>query len=138
MHGKLSISASEDPEFLAQDLEMFQKLIHAESPPRSASALIPPMGDIERIAQRLSMWQGNPLGRHGPYRTPLQYFVSTAERHLELIADGQLYPEYAKEAFAFYSLLRDKAASVLAKRSGDDPEFWVAQRLSMWQGNPRG
>ncbi|KAK7227414.1 hypothetical protein V2G26_015417 [Clonostachys chloroleuca] len=84
------------------------------------------------------MWQGNPRGRHGPYRTPLQYFVSTAERHLELIADGQLYPEYAKEAFAFYSLLRDKAAPVLAKRSGDGPKFWVAQRLSMWQGNPRG
>ncbi|CAH0015928.1 unnamed protein product [Clonostachys rhizophaga] len=121
MHSKLSISASEDPEFLAQDLEMFQIPEFVES--SSTPSL--PQG-------------GNPRGRHGPYRTPLQYFVSTAERHLELIVNGQLYPEYAKEAFAFYSLLRDKAAPVLTKRSGDDRKFWIAQRLSMWQGNPRG
>ncbi|CAH0050531.1 unnamed protein product [Clonostachys solani] len=65
------------------------------------------------------------LGRHGPYGTPLDYFASTAERYLELIADGQLYPEYPKEAFVFYRLLRDEAAPELARRSGDESKFFL-------------
>ncbi|CAG9987952.1 unnamed protein product [Clonostachys byssicola] len=63
------------------------------------------------------------LGRHGPFRTPLEYFTSIAEWHLQLIADGQLYPEYAREAYVFYKLLKERAAPVLAKRSG--PRFWL-------------
>ncbi|GAW26510.1 putative aminoglycoside phosphotransferase [Rosellinia necatrix] len=51
---------------------------------------------------------------HEPFADPLEYFTSIADLHLDLIADGQLYPEYPKEAFLFYRLLRDKAAPALA------------------------
>ncbi|KAI0195835.1 hypothetical protein EV127DRAFT_160249 [Xylaria flabelliformis] len=54
------------------------------------------------------------LGKYGPFPNALEYFTSIAELHLDLIADGQLYPEYPKEAFLFYRLLRDRASPVLA------------------------
>lgn len=57
------------------------------------------------------------LGQHGAYQNPLDYFKSIAEMHLALIADGQLYPEFPKEAFLFYRFLRDRAAPVLAASS---------------------
>ena len=56
------------------------------------------------------------LGKHGPYSQQLDYFESIAEQHMELIADGQLHPEYPKEAFLFYHLLRHRAAPILAKQ----------------------
>ncbi|CAG9980409.1 unnamed protein product, partial [Clonostachys byssicola] len=129
VHHKMSISASEDPDRIAEDLEM------TVDTPQPAS-FVPEF--VESLSTPSLPQGGNPRGQHGPYRTTLEYFTSTAERHIDLIADGQLYPEYAKEAFAFYTLLRDQAAPVLANRSGDERKFWVAQRLSMWQGNPRG
>ncbi|CAH0031347.1 unnamed protein product [Clonostachys rhizophaga] len=102
-------------------------VIHCQKPRKFASSLGHPETDEENqnIHYAIASDGFTHLGRHGPYRTPLQYFVSTAERYLELIGDGQLYPEYAKEAFAFYSLLRDKVAPVLAARSGEDREFWL-------------
>ncbi|KAH7304672.1 hypothetical protein B0I35DRAFT_382249 [Stachybotrys elegans] len=54
------------------------------------------------------------LGIYGPFHSPREYFTSVAESHIELIADGQLYPEYPKEACLFYRLLRDQAAAVLS------------------------
>ncbi|KAI0458039.1 hypothetical protein F5B21DRAFT_461072 [Xylaria acuta] len=57
------------------------------------------------------------LGKYGPFPNALEYFTSVAELHLDLIADGQLYPEYPKEAFLFYRLLRDRASPVLASTS---------------------
>ncbi|KAI0863577.1 hypothetical protein F4860DRAFT_68268 [Xylaria cubensis] len=54
------------------------------------------------------------LGKYGPFPSSLEYFTSIAELHLDLIADGQLYPEYPKEAFLFYRLLRDRASPMLA------------------------
>ncbi|CAI6097310.1 unnamed protein product [Clonostachys chloroleuca] len=102
-------------------------VIHCQKPRKFASSLGHPETDEENhtIHYAIASDGFTHLGRHGPYRTPLQYFVSTAERYLELIGDGQLYTEYAKEAFAFYSLLRDKVAPVLATRSGQDREFWL-------------
>lgn len=57
------------------------------------------------------------LGKYGPFTDPLEYFTSIADLHLDLIADGQLYPEYPEEAFLFYGLLRDRVAPVLAATS---------------------
>lgn len=54
------------------------------------------------------------LEKHGPFHTSQNYFASIAEHHLHLIADGQLYPEYPKEAFVFYRMLRDRVAPILA------------------------
>ncbi|VUC28937.1 unnamed protein product [Clonostachys rosea] len=65
------------------------------------------------------------LGRHGPYGTALDYFESIAERHLDLIADGQLYPEYPKEAFLFYTLLLKEAAPILTAQSESLRGFWL-------------
>lgn len=44
----------------------------------------------------------------GPFSCASDYFTTVSERHLDLIADGQLYAEYPVEAFAFYSLARAK------------------------------
>jgi hypothetical protein len=102
-------------------------VIHCQKPRKFASSLGHPEANEENrnVHYAVASDSFTHLGRHGPYRTPLEYFVSTAEQHLELISDGQLYPEYAKEAFAYYSLLRDKVAPVLAARSGDNREFWL-------------
>ncbi|RSL90896.1 hypothetical protein CEP52_014413 [Fusarium oligoseptatum] len=54
------------------------------------------------------------LEQHGPFHTSDDYFTSIAEHQMHLVADGQLYPEHAKEAFLFYRLLRDRVAPVLA------------------------
>ncbi|KAI8681998.1 AN1-type domain-containing protein [Fusarium keratoplasticum] len=57
------------------------------------------------------------IEKHGPFHTSRDYFTSTAEHQLRLIADGQLYPEYPKEAFVFYRMLRDRVAPILATPS---------------------
>lgn len=62
---------------------------------------------------------------HGPFTTPFDYFDSIAESHLEMIADGQLHPEYPKEAFLFWRLLRARAAPALAEASTVVDSFFL-------------
>ena len=54
------------------------------------------------------------LSQHGPYADALAFYSSVADLHLDLIADGQIFVDYPKEAFVFYRLLRDRAAPALA------------------------
>lgn len=58
------------------------------------------------------------LGKHGAFGAPLEYFTHVAQLHLDLIADGQLYPEYPQEALVFYTLLRNRVAPILADQDG--------------------
>ncbi|KAI9899625.1 hypothetical protein N3K66_006086 [Trichothecium roseum] len=44
---------------------------------------------------------------------------------MSLVADGQLYPEHAKEAFLFYKLLKEKVAPVLARDDEAGGEFFL-------------
>lgn len=59
------------------------------------------------------------LATYGPFKTSAEYFSAVAEEHVKIIADGQIYPKFPKEAFIFYSLLRDRAAPILARQPGD-------------------
>jgi aminoglycoside phosphotransferase (APT) family kinase protein len=65
------------------------------------------------------------LGKHGPFADSLGYFTSIADLHLDLIADGQLYPEYPKEAFLFYRLLKDRAAPALSAATASTRGFFL-------------
>ncbi|KAI1312738.1 hypothetical protein F5Y03DRAFT_197215 [Xylaria venustula] len=65
------------------------------------------------------------LGKHGPFTNSLGYFTCIADLHLDLIADGQLYPDYPKEAFLFYQLLRDQAAPTLAAATASVRGFFL-------------
>ncbi|KAI0114014.1 hypothetical protein GGR51DRAFT_556511 [Nemania sp. FL0031] len=65
------------------------------------------------------------LGKHGPFDNPLDYFTSIADLHMDLIADGQLYPDYPKEAFLFYRLLRDQVAPALVKDTASASGFFL-------------
>ncbi|KAI0428478.1 hypothetical protein F5Y09DRAFT_357673 [Xylaria sp. FL1042] len=65
------------------------------------------------------------LGKYGPFADPLDYFTSIADLHLELIADGQLYTDYPKEAFLFYRLLRNRAAPALAAATASAKGFFL-------------
>ncbi|KAI0389220.1 hypothetical protein F5Y17DRAFT_141186 [Xylariaceae sp. FL0594] len=53
------------------------------------------------------------LSPHGPYTDAVDYYTSAVNLHMDLIADGQLYPSYPKEAYLFYGLLRDRAVPIL-------------------------
>ncbi|KAI1181315.1 hypothetical protein F4777DRAFT_585215 [Nemania sp. FL0916] len=57
------------------------------------------------------------LGKYGPFSTVIDYFSCIADLHLDLISDGQIYPNYPKEAFLFYRLLRDRVSPLLASNS---------------------
>ncbi|EPE06101.1 hypothetical protein F503_02930 [Ophiostoma piceae UAMH 11346] len=50
----------------------------------------------------------------GPFSSALAYFTAIANTYMDLVADGQLYAGYPREAFLFYRLLSDQAAPVLA------------------------
>ncbi|TVY89406.1 hypothetical protein LAWI1_G003921, partial [Lachnellula willkommii] len=66
------------------------------------------------------------LGQHGPYDTALDYFTSTAEQHLDLVADGQEFYQYPKEAYLFFRTLRDQAAAKLvAREKGKSSSFYL-------------
>lgn len=65
------------------------------------------------------------LGKHGPFADPLEDFTSVADLHPDLIADGQLYPEYPKEEFLFYRLFRDQAAPALATATASTGGFFL-------------
>ncbi|KAJ3567795.1 hypothetical protein NPX13_g6649 [Xylaria arbuscula] len=81
-------------------------------PVRQACSLLPHGEDTK--ARAIASNRFLSLGKHGPFADPFEYFTSIADLHLDLIADGQLYPEYPKEAFLFHRLLRDRAAPALA------------------------
>lgn len=53
-----------------------------------------------------------------PSRHRLSTFFFITNIHLRLIADGQIYTEYPKEACIFYGLLRDRVAPALAESVG--------------------
>lgn len=53
------------------------------------------------------------MAEHGPFDTATDYFVTIASLHRGLVADGQIYPEYAKEAYLFYRLLEERVAPAL-------------------------
>ncbi|KAI1744429.1 hypothetical protein F4680DRAFT_224281 [Xylaria scruposa] len=84
----------------------------SQSTTTQACSLVPRNGRTQESAIASNRFLT--LGKYGPYNNALEYFTSIAELHLDLIADGQLYPEYPKEAFLFYKLLRDNASPVLA------------------------
>lgn len=65
------------------------------------------------------------LNQHGPFYSHLEYFASIADHHMTLVADGQLYPEHAKEAFLFYKLLKEKVAPILAQDDKTRDEFFL-------------
>lgn len=75
--------------------------------PRAGSLIQQIDGDIE-----VSSFASNrfiALHQYGPFNDALSYFVQTAEQHLDLIADQQLYYEYQPDAFKFYMILREHA-----------------------------
>jgi hypothetical protein len=59
------------------------------------------------------------LGQSGPFNTDVEYFAVIIDQHLSLIADGQLYHSYPKEAFLFYKLWGQNIAKLCANETGD-------------------
>ncbi|KAJ5778495.1 hypothetical protein N7520_001741 [Penicillium odoratum] len=55
------------------------------------------------------------LETYGPLDTALEYLISISEQHLDLIADGQLYPDYPVEGFLFFHLVRQNIQSLVSK-----------------------
>ncbi|KAI0977489.1 hypothetical protein F4678DRAFT_468639 [Xylaria arbuscula] len=96
-----------------QYADILIKISHFTS--KTACFLVSQNGETEEVA--IASNKIRELGKHGPFATPLEYFTSIADFHLDLIADGQLYTEYPKEAFLFYYLLRNRAAPILAASS---------------------
>ncbi|CAK7230644.1 hypothetical protein SEUCBS140593_007655 [Sporothrix eucalyptigena] len=97
-----------------QYAEILTELSH--HPVKQACSLIPGEGN-EVNEGPIASDRFVRLSQHGPYPDALSYFSSFAEQHLDLISDGQIYPDYPLEAFVFYRLLRDRAAPVLASLS---------------------
>ena len=58
------------------------------------------------------------LGTYGPFTTAHDYYASIIDQYLDLISDGQLYHEFARDAFLYYITLRQHV-SKLCKDSGD-------------------
>lgn len=54
------------------------------------------------------------LDTYGPFQSMLDYISSIIEQYMDLIADGQLYPEYPLEAFVFYFFLRENNDTLVA------------------------
>ncbi|KAI2028673.1 hypothetical protein LOZ41_005684, partial [Ophidiomyces ophidiicola] len=59
------------------------------------------------------------LDRYGPYNDAVEYFSSITDQYLDLIADGQIYPEYPREAFLFYQTLRRHIPDLFNKNNAD-------------------
>lgn len=55
------------------------------------------------------------LETYGPFDKSSQYLEGICEQYLDLIADGQLYPEYPVEAFLFYQFLLQNIQAVDSK-----------------------
>lgn len=66
------------------------------------------------------------LETYGPFDTALEYLTSILEQHLDLIADGQLYPEYPVEAFLFFHFLQQNIQHLV---SGDMPEQFFLKHV---------
>lgn len=62
------------------------------------------------------------LDPYGPFETSGAYYAAWAEQHLDLIADGQLYPQFSVEAYLVYCFLRDNAINL---SDCDDNEFFL-------------
>lgn len=72
-----------------------------------------PLWDGERVhASSVASNRFVSLGLYGPFDSASDYLASIAEQHMDLITDGQLYPEYPKEAFLFYRTLRKHAGEL--------------------------
>ncbi|KAI9801198.1 MAG: hypothetical protein M1825_003472 [Sarcosagium campestre] len=48
------------------------------------------------------------LDRYGPFESTKEYFHDITEQYLDLIADGQVYPEYPVESFLIYTILQEQ------------------------------
>ncbi|TVY33681.1 hypothetical protein LSUB1_G006555 [Lachnellula subtilissima] len=69
------------------------------------------------------------LGQHGPYDTALDYYTNTAEQHLDIIADGQEYFQYPREAYLFFRTLRDQAGPKLVARETEEPSSFYLKHV---------
>lgn len=97
-------------------------LIEVSHHPRAqACSLIPQDGSLKNSA--IAGNRFGTLGEYGPFDSIEDYFKCIAELHLGLIADGQLYPEYPKEAFVFYRLMAEVVAPELAKVASPEGFF---------------
>ncbi|KAI1128936.1 hypothetical protein F5Y10DRAFT_264686 [Nemania abortiva] len=88
-----------------------------------ACSLLPHDGETKEAAIASNRFVS--LGRYGPFSDALDYFTSIADLHMDLVADGQLYSEYPKEAFLFHRLLRDRAAPALAAATASTSGFFL-------------
>lgn len=52
------------------------------------------------------------LDPYGPFETSAAYYTAWAEQYLALIADGQLYPQFAVEAYLVYRFLQDNVSQL--------------------------
>ncbi|KAI6087369.1 hypothetical protein F4821DRAFT_277812 [Hypoxylon rubiginosum] len=99
-------------------------LIHISHFPATQACSLHPDGE-KTMESAIASNRFASLGKYGPFSDPIDYFSSIADLHLDLIADGQLYPEYPKEAFLFFRLLKDRAAPVLAAASTSTSGFFL-------------
>lgn len=68
------------------------------------------------------------LGLLGPFRTALEYYSGISEQYLDIIADGQVHFQYPTEAFAFYTLARNKVETLASDSTispDETPRFFL-------------
>ncbi|KAI9752553.1 MAG: hypothetical protein M4579_005590 [Chaenotheca gracillima] len=73
--------------------------------PKAGSLIL--KGDVEFEVGPTASNRFVALGLYGPFKSATEYFVSITEQYLDLIADGQLYPDYGVEAFLAYRFLEE-------------------------------
>lgn len=78
---------------------------------KAGSLYVKSPDDLPRVSATASDRFGC-LDPYGPFETSTAYYTAWAEQYLELIADGQLYPQFPIEAYLVYRFLQDNAAQL--------------------------
>ncbi|KAB8360853.1 hypothetical protein FH972_024587 [Carpinus fangiana] len=99
--------------------------IKRHSLPRIGSLVV--IGDDEVDVGPVASNRFINLGRYGPFDDAASYFESIARQHLELIADGQLYPQHRAAAFVYYTALQQDIQTILKDSDVEDvlPGFYL-------------
>ncbi|KAK7731907.1 hypothetical protein SLS63_005205 [Diaporthe eres] len=58
------------------------------------------------------------LDPYGPLETSAEYYIAWTEQYLELISDGQLYPQFPVEAYLVYRFLQESATQLCDPEDG--------------------
>ncbi|KAF2678622.1 hypothetical protein K458DRAFT_316445 [Lentithecium fluviatile CBS 122367] len=95
-------------------------------------------GESDVMAGKIAGLRSKVVPPFGPFDTAGEYYMAIVDAHLDLIAEGRLYPELGVEAYLAYAILRDRILDSFGESAGSMAPAKNTERFYLTHIDPKG